>query len=635
MIRVGAASRDVRIARNELRARLGTGSRKAGQRVNLSGPDAVTRVFRRSEIRRSIGRYVAERGRRWTLQRDLVECPADLAVLRVYADEIAHELASAIPSGRWKGGPGYHVQDAKDDGSVRDLVFPSVLDAIVAVRLVDAVESGVTSTDERVFVPRRHGAGATPESPYPTGSHAWARFEQSVQQAARQHGCVVALDVQDFFATLDTDLARQVLAQRTGADPQFVDLVFHSLESWLPTTRYRRAAGLPVEPNDLSRLVAHLALTAVDERFPDEHDAAYRRFMDDTYLFANDEQALTRLRVRHERALTDMGLRHNPSKSKEFRSGASIEAAWLLEDRARLEDVPFGEGLRMEKHLKRAAWTRAEAPSGAQARLWKRAYGRAAGASVPTLNDRASEHMSLPSLRDAALDYIARRPMGQERLDELTTWYTGPTRRPGDKIAAARCLLDAPLESGVDVVGLVDWAIDRVREDPTDLGEGHALGLLALLVYKQGSDDNAAAVLSADRARLGDPMLRVALQLVAHATGRMDQPACAPLRAARSSHEAWVARLCQDCVGGVVPTLDVLRACRQVQRGRPHLLIRGDLLPLLRLAARSTTPDEAPAVVSWLEDTLTLLRRSEVQDPAVLRHLQRAVSIVGGPRDTA
>jgi len=74
--------------------------------------------------------------------------------------------------------------------------------------------------------------------------------------------------------------------------------------------------GIPIEPNDISRLVAHNYLKVVDAEFTSRSDARYLRYVDDTTIFVETEEAAEEAKREHHMALRRVGLNPNAAKSE-------------------------------------------------------------------------------------------------------------------------------------------------------------------------------------------------------------------------------------------------------------------------------------------------------------------------------
>src|SRR5713101_5725140 len=74
--------------------------------------------------------------------------------------------------------------------------------------------------------------------------------------------------------------------------------------------------GLPIEPNDISRLVAHNYLKIVDAQFPDGDGCRYVRYLDDSTVFAPGVKEANEVKRRHHMILRGIGLNPNAAKSE-------------------------------------------------------------------------------------------------------------------------------------------------------------------------------------------------------------------------------------------------------------------------------------------------------------------------------
>ena len=125
------------------------------------------------------------------------------------------------------------------------------------------------------------------------GFQVWRDYTASIARACEERGYayVFETDVADFFPSVDRDRARGALESRTGAPSSVTGLLFHCLESWLVRRSYEKGSGLPIDPHDISRLVAHNYLKAVDSQFPNSDGQQYLRFVDDTAIFVRDKDS--------------------------------------------------------------------------------------------------------------------------------------------------------------------------------------------------------------------------------------------------------------------------------------------------------------------------------------------------------
>jgi hypothetical protein len=131
------------------------------------------------------------------------------------------------------------------------------------------MEPHITKDDNnRVFFGRSHANVDRARGDYENWFQVWLDFSSSISSALEEDGYtyVFDTDVTQFFPSVDRERAKHALAQRTRAHQTILELLVYCIESWAPRVRYCAVPGLPIEPNDVSRLVAHTtskALTSI------------------------------------------------------------------------------------------------------------------------------------------------------------------------------------------------------------------------------------------------------------------------------------------------------------------------------------------------------------------------------------
>ncbi len=144
----------------------------------------------------------------------------------------------------------------------------------------------------------------------------WLDFSSSISQALETDGYtyVFDTDITQFFPSVDRERAKHALAQRTYAHHTLLEpLLLH--RDLGTTSPYCAVPGLPIEPNDVSRLIAHNYIKGVDEHFVGDPNVRYLRWVDDTVIFVPDEDLAHDVKRRHSLALREMGLSPNASKT--------------------------------------------------------------------------------------------------------------------------------------------------------------------------------------------------------------------------------------------------------------------------------------------------------------------------------
>src|SRR5437667_7611409 len=308
--------------------------------IDLSSPGALSAAFAQDRVRFTIRRMASKHDRD-----DLVTHPLRRLVLTEYGDDLAKLLSAIVPSGNWAPSAAYAVLVAKRSGVFRELVFPSLIDSIIGRRIIDELEPKITKDDNnRAFCGRSHANSNREPGDYTDWFRVWQDFTSAITVAARDEGFafVFETDVAEFFPSINRERARQVLAQRTAAHPKVLDLLFYCLESWLPRFDYAQGTGLPIEPNDISRLVAHAFIKAIDDEFPDTSYQRYRRYVDDTVVFVDTLERAEHVRHKHHLALRAHGLAPNASKT-EILPIAEYEATRHRQINARLDQLMESE----------------------------------------------------------------------------------------------------------------------------------------------------------------------------------------------------------------------------------------------------------------------------------------------------
>ncbi|MCA9490676.1 MAG: RNA-directed DNA polymerase [Myxococcales bacterium] len=598
LLRAGQ-TRDVRWARTALDRRLaGDALRPVGTpAVDLTSPRALGAIFGRRRVAVTAARWLRER------RTVLVQHPLTRPILAEYRDELAEHLARAVTDGTHQPEPAIHVVGGKDDGGARDHVYPGIVDTLVARRLIDELEGPLLGGDERAFLTRSRPSSLAAEGDYHR-DHAWLRYLASLDEASTGMAIALETDVQEFFGSVDHALARQIVAQRTGAHPAVVQALFETLQRWLPPGRLS-ARGLPIDPHDVSRIVAHGVLRTVDDDFEDGFDLRYRRYVDDTVMFVDDESDAAHLRERHRRSLSRIGLAPNGAKSR------VLSAETLLAERREPHAAEI-ERARGSAERVRSAWERfGILESRTDVATVRHLLGASSSVDADVwLVERALGHLDDPRTRVAVLHFAREQLLDGAAVDRLRGLVDGDALRPMERLEVLRTLSDAALQAPGD---LAVWAFGHLERASAD--EGAEQAALMLLTYKFATTADMAQLVDWLRGpQITHPLASSTATYLLRALGQPEEAR----RVATSSDGAWASHLLDDLTSGRVrhPSWLVDTLVRRVRRTRT---IRTELLPLLRLLGR--TDDKA------LKAELGQLRtRLEgCTDPAVRRHLNEAM----------
>lgn len=158
------------------------------------------------------------------------------------------------------------------------------------------------------------------ETDYGNFFERWLQKQGVVHSIIEQKTYVVESDVANYFSSIDLGIVQEYLL-RTGLHRDVVRLLIHLVKNVLRHPQYAEspALGLPQEPIDSSRHIAHGLLVEVDREF-DELGVAglYGRFMDDFVAGASSMAEAEQIIARLQRRLEPLGLYPNPAKTRVF-----------------------------------------------------------------------------------------------------------------------------------------------------------------------------------------------------------------------------------------------------------------------------------------------------------------------------
>jgi Reverse transcriptase (RNA-dependent DNA polymerase) len=566
LLRMGRA-REVAWAKRFLAGALGA---PAGPRLDLTAPSALQQVFTRDRLRATIAKWSNER------RVQLGDHPVARQILAEYGDEIADLLCTQVTAYSYRPSPAVTWSARKGDGGERVFSAPALLDAVVARRVVDEMVSALAVDDGgRTFLPRSRTSSLEEPGRYTSGE-SWRAYLRSLRNAAAETDLayVSATDIEEFFPSVDLGLARQVLAQRTGAHPDLIALLFECVEAWNPPVGFRRSRGLPIDLHDVSRVIADGFLRTVDDEFEDDFRLRYRRFMDDTVVLVASEEEARRCAARHQQVLRRFGLRQNPAKVR--CEPADVYLRWL--------DPPEWSAALESLHSARlpslhSKFAKHEHSTAALRRL----YGRATAVGAAGIEDQALADLAQPAVARAALRYLQRTGCTPAGLRHLMAWHDAAVDDE-DRIVSAEVIAGAPWWAPPqEEDDALAWMEERVRGTR---GDSHGLARAALLYGLVRCDRNRAERLVTELIAIdpqADPSFALGLRYVSLALLGPDVvPPPRQMSADVALLERLVLGVLRDALGHPAR---VLRRCR---RGRGQWLVEPSAIPLLVAFSRST-----------------------------------------------
>lgn len=177
----------------------------------------------------------------------------------------------------------------KSKGLCRQLVIPSVKDALILQTLSDALWAEIKTkapSKNSFYAPSDHQfskaiKGHTSEY----GSiNAWLGFHDSIFGFTHTKKYIIVTDIANYYDTISYDHLRNILADLSLAKEHALDLLIYTLSCmlWQPDYMPRVPVGLPQSNLDAPRLLAHCFLFEIDEMLSHYNKKInFARYMDD------------------------------------------------------------------------------------------------------------------------------------------------------------------------------------------------------------------------------------------------------------------------------------------------------------------------------------------------------------------
>lgn len=559
---------------------------------------------------------------------DLVLHPLRRLVLVEYGDSLAKLLARVVSGRQWAPSPAYGLLIGKRSGAFREVVFPTIIDSIIARTLVDVIEDAVkTEPETRAFFGRTHASPHREVGDYSNWFQVWQDYTAKVASAARDENFAVVFetDVADFFITVDRAGAREAVARETRAGTELLNLLFDCLESWLPRFEYKRSTGLPIEPNDVSRIIAHLYLRSLDRQFPDTLFLKYLRYVDDTVVFLDSLANAREVQRRHFMALRALGLNPNFTKTaivpvEEFEAARHREVNMSLNAALKARDVD-------EYHSLLDSWLLRDPNSTVSwDQVMRRFYSVGRQLRSEALRIRACEDAATyPTLAFHVLRYLSTWPVPQAAVDTLLT-FTETDADVEARIRILTFLADGELDDRVDLDRLSSDLERFIKTDDFREGSGYARACAFYALLKYGRREHREAIMRWARSNPpGDEKLRMSLFYGLNAFKQLPDEVRDAARHIQTDDLTLLVRMVEDAASGRLSNVDqILKRC--VEPRMRTSMIRATYLPLLELlCSRASLEEEARlrgTFGAWVDGLLS--RQSmPVTDPVTRRWLEQ------------
>jgi hypothetical protein len=586
-------------------------------REELGRATVLEMIFSEARLQRAF-RRIAKRDKD-----DLVAHPLKALVLIEYEAALCKALSAAIPSGRWSPGRAYICLTLKRSGAYRELVFPSLIDSIVGRCVIDALEPVITADDDgRTFSGRSHFSNIREPGDYESWFALWRDFTAAIDSAAATAGFayVYDADINDFFPSIDRSRAKALLAQRTGAHASLLELLFGCLEAWLPRFRYTMMTGLPVENNDVSRLVAHNYIKQVDQVLRAEEGSVYLRYVDDTVVFTLDRDSALRMCELHHLELRQLGL--SPSSAKtQILPIADFQAARHRDMNMAIEKAKKTRSkLALSKLVK--DWY---SPERRRIRGWDKVatilYSVSKQLGATSLRKHALDDIETsPSLAGSAIRYLASLELEDPEVGRLLDLAGRRDLDIAVAIRSVQACADGRV-SDASSTAIAERAAVEIKSPDERFGSGYLKAQWLLALFKYGTRRQREDICRWGRRQsLEDEPWRLHYLYVAIACEQLKLSEAGTWSLLATSDVQLTLRLVAGATRGRLNQHQrVLRRCVESVNGAPGIPAR--ILPMVRILTRA--PRTRTAMAHWLREVLARKDAKAIRDRTVRTLLGR------------
>jgi len=271
---------------------------------------------------------------------------------------VAHKLESKklshlILSGDYVPQKAQRILVEKSKGLCRQLVIPSVRDAIVLQCLSDALYAeikGKAPTTKSFFEPRDHKFSSVPTG-YGTFA-SWLNFQKALFNFSKTRKFIVVTDIANYYDSISYVHLRNAIASISGVEECVIDMLIYVLSDllWQPDYTPRIEVGLPQINLDAPRLLAHCFLYELDAFLASDPNRDFVRYMDDIDVGVDTIVEAKRVLRSVDLVLQTKQVRLNSGKTAILSRDDAIRHFRILEN-ARLDRIKAGIEFRKKNGL--------------------------------------------------------------------------------------------------------------------------------------------------------------------------------------------------------------------------------------------------------------------------------------------
>jgi hypothetical protein len=251
------------------------------------------------------------------------------------------KLSHLILSGDYVPQKAQRILVEKSKGLCRQLVIPSVRDAIVLQCLSDALYfeiKGKAPTSRAFFEPKDHKF-SSPPSGYGTFA-AWLNFQKGLFEFSKTRNFIVVTDIANYYDSISYVHLRNAISSISGVEECVIDMLIYVLGDllWQPDYTPRIEVGLPQINLDAPRLLAHCFLYELDSYLASDPGRDFVRYMDDIDIGVDTIADAKRALKAVDLVLQTKQVRLNSGKTVILTRSEAIRHFRILEN-ARLDTV--------------------------------------------------------------------------------------------------------------------------------------------------------------------------------------------------------------------------------------------------------------------------------------------------------
>jgi hypothetical protein len=194
------------------------------------------------------------------------------------------KISQSIMAGTYVPQKAKRILVEKGKGLCRQLVLPSVQDALVLQCLSDALFKqirGKAPTNKAFYQPQENKFSSV-RSEYGTFT-AWLNFQKELFNFSKSRKFIVVTDIANYYDNISYLHLRNVISSITDVDECIIDMLVFILSEllWQPDYTPRVEVGLPQINLDAPRLLAHCFLYELDAFLNNDPNRDFVRYMDD------------------------------------------------------------------------------------------------------------------------------------------------------------------------------------------------------------------------------------------------------------------------------------------------------------------------------------------------------------------